>query len=41
MMREVLERRFKRLLTQQAAAEPERPADTEKDATPCRSGRTS
>ncbi len=32
MMREVLERRFKRLLTQQAAAEPEKPADTEKDA---------
>jgi excinuclease ABC subunit C len=28
----VLERRFKRLLTQQAAAEPEKPADTEKEA---------
>jgi len=32
MMREVLERRFKRLLTQHAAADPEKSGDSEKDA---------
>ena len=34
MMREVLERRFKRLLTQQAAADPDKADDSEKDAVP-------
>jgi excinuclease ABC subunit C len=34
MMREVLERRFKRLLTQKAAADPDKARDSEKDAVP-------